>query len=60
VIFDEPFWIVEELLSRWPMLAPRLARFREESTNQKLADDLEMLVSESHRYVPEDGKGTPG
>lgn len=27
-----------------------------ESSNQKLADDLEMLASESHCYVPEDGK----
>jgi hypothetical protein len=27
-----------------------------ESNNQKLADDLETLASESHRYVPEGGK----
>jgi hypothetical protein len=26
-----------------------------ESSNQKLADDLEMLASESHWYVPEGG-----
>jgi hypothetical protein len=27
-----------------------------ESCNQKLADDLEMLASESHWYVPEGGQ----
>jgi hypothetical protein len=27
-----------------------------DSSNQKLADDLEMLATESHWYVPEGGK----